>query len=76
MNALHMYGNNSWFLFTGRFLLLFIANVLNYTILAVGFYSYFIGNTDFGTFLLAILMANAVLHALFYILMKVRSNIM
>lgn len=58
--------------FKGRFILLCIANILNYGIFALGFYSYYTGDTDFGTFLLAILMANAVLHAIFYISMKAR----
>lgn len=60
--------------FKGRFILLLITNILNYSIFAAGFYSYYTGGTDFGTFLLAILMANAVLHAVFYILMKARKN--
>lgn len=38
---------------------------------AFGVYSYFTSSTDFGTFLLAILMVNSILYASFYIAMKV-----
>lgn len=60
--------------FQGRFILLLIANVFNYGILIGGVFAYYVGETDFGTFLLAILMANAVLYAIFYISMKVNKS--
>ncbi|KAL3268177.1 hypothetical protein HHI36_007304 [Cryptolaemus montrouzieri] len=53
-----------------RFLILAAANLINIGMLVVGLYLYSKGETDFGTFLLGILMANAVLHALFYTIMK------
>ncbi|XP_023029154.2 sid-1-related A [Leptinotarsa decemlineata] len=53
-----------------RFIVLLIANVVNYAMLITGFYLYTKGLTDFGTFLLGLLMGNAVIHTIFYTVMK------
>lgn len=55
---------------TGHFVLLIVANICNYAMAGVGLYLY-PSRTDFGTYLLAILMGNAILHTIFYICMKV-----
>lgn len=54
----------------GRFILLVIINVTNFSILGCGLYIYFNNLTDFGTFLLGLLLANTVLHVTFYTTMK------
>ncbi|KAG5866897.1 hypothetical protein JTB14_037848 [Gonioctena quinquepunctata] len=54
-----------------RFLVLLITNIANLTMLFVGLYLYAVSHTDFGTFLLAILMGNAIIHTIFYTTMKV-----
>ncbi|KAK9732328.1 dsRNA-gated channel SID-1 [Popillia japonica] len=52
-----------------RFVLLCIANVCNLTLAIVGIIFY-PSYTDFGTYLLGILMVNAVMHCVFYLTMK------
>lgn len=54
-----------------RFILVVLANVTNFSILGVGVYIYTNNVTDFGTFLLGLLLANTVLHMTFYSIMKV-----
>ncbi|CAH1102698.1 unnamed protein product [Psylliodes chrysocephalus] len=54
-----------------RFVLLLIANIANYSMLIIGLWLYNENVTDFGTFLLALLMGNGVIHAIFYTCMKV-----
>lgn len=54
-----------------RFVLVVLANVTNFSILGVGVYIYTNNVTDFGTFLLGLLLANTVLHISFYSIMKV-----
>jgi len=54
-----------------RFVLVVLANVTNFSILGVGVYVYTNNVTDFGTFLLGLLLANTVLHISFYSIMKV-----
>lgn len=56
-----------------RFALLVIANVINYAMLITGLCLYNTGVTDFGTFLLGLLMGNSVLYAVFYTGMKVHT---
>ncbi|XP_017769438.1 PREDICTED: SID1 transmembrane family member 1-like [Nicrophorus vespilloides] len=51
------------------FVNLIIVNIINVAIAAVGFATY-PESTNFGTFLLGILLLNAVLHAIFYVSMK------
>ncbi|CAG9856719.1 unnamed protein product [Phyllotreta striolata] len=53
-----------------RFLLLVLANVANYSMLVVGLLLYNSNFTDFGTFLLGLLMGNAIIHTVFYTSMK------
>ncbi|XP_022917661.2 SID1 transmembrane family member 1-like [Onthophagus taurus] len=53
----------------GRFILLLVANMCNIAMAVVGIIFY-PSYTDFGTYLLAILMINSLLHAVFYISMK------
>ncbi|NP_001099012.1 Sid-1-related A precursor [Tribolium castaneum] len=53
-----------------RFALLVIANIINYAMLITGLCLYNTGVTDFGTFLLGLLMGNSVLYAVFYTGMK------
>ncbi|KAJ8978688.1 hypothetical protein NQ317_004216 [Molorchus minor] len=53
-----------------RFILLLMANIANYGMLITGICLYKDQVTDFGTFLLGILMGNAVIHAIFYTCMK------
>ncbi|KAL3274294.1 hypothetical protein HHI36_015699 [Cryptolaemus montrouzieri] len=53
-----------------RFILLVLANFINFAILMMGMCLYSVGATDFGTFLLLILMGNAILHTIFYVSMK------
>ncbi|XP_056636310.1 SID1 transmembrane family member 1-like isoform X1 [Diorhabda sublineata] len=53
-----------------RFILLVIANIANYAMLGIGLWLYADNVTDFGTFLLGLLMGNSVIHAIFYIIMK------
>ncbi|XP_045477539.1 SID1 transmembrane family member 1-like isoform X2 [Harmonia axyridis] len=53
-----------------RFVLLVIANVANMAMLLFGLCLYSVDATDFGSFLLLILMGNAILHTAFYICMK------
>ncbi|KAJ8945172.1 hypothetical protein NQ318_001638 [Aromia moschata] len=53
-----------------RFILLLIANVANYAMLVAGLLLYTTDVTDFGTFLLGLLMGNSVVHAIFYTCMK------
>ncbi|KAJ8920109.1 hypothetical protein NQ315_011765 [Exocentrus adspersus] len=54
----------------GRFILVLLTNIVNYSILITGLCLYSKEFTDFGTFLLGLLMANAVLHCTFYTAMK------
>uniref|UniRef100_V5G0U6 SID1 transmembrane family member 1 n=2 Tax=Anoplophora glabripennis TaxID=217634 RepID=V5G0U6_ANOGL len=54
----------------GRFIFLLITNAVNLGLLIAGLCVYPQNLTDFGTFLLGLLMANAVLHAIFYTSMK------
>jgi hypothetical protein len=49
-----------------RFILLIVANLINYAMLITGLCLYYSGVTDFGTFLLGLLMGNSVLYAVFY----------
>jgi hypothetical protein len=53
-----------------RFFLLIVANLINYAMLITGLCLYNSGVTDFGTFLLGLLMGNSVLYAVFYTSMK------
>ncbi|XP_066157287.1 SID1 transmembrane family member 1-like [Euwallacea fornicatus] len=53
-----------------RFVLVVLANVANFSILGVGVYIYIYSVTDFGTFLLGLLLANTVLHISFYTVTK------
>ncbi|GJQ83380.1 hypothetical protein Trydic_g18161 [Trypoxylus dichotomus] len=53
----------------GRFVLLCISNIGNLSMAIVGILFY-PSYTDFGTYLLGILMANALMHATFYVCMK------
>ncbi|RZC40785.1 Sid-1-related A [Asbolus verrucosus] len=53
-----------------RFVLLLIANIINYAMLITGLCLYNSNVTDFGTFLLGLLMGNSVLYAVFYTGMK------
>lgn len=53
-----------------RFILLLIANIANYSMLGTGLWLYTDNVTDFGTFLLGLLMGNSVIHAIFYTIMK------
>ncbi|KAK9881818.1 hypothetical protein WA026_017331 [Henosepilachna vigintioctopunctata] len=57
-----------------RFIILVLVNLLNTTLLLAGMSLYFKGGTDFGTFLLGLLMANAILYILFYLVMKIYNN--
>ncbi|XP_056636312.1 SID1 transmembrane family member 1-like isoform X2 [Diorhabda sublineata] len=57
-------------IFMARFILLVIANIANYAMLGIGLWLYADNVTDFGTFLLGLLMGNSVIHAIFYIIMK------
>uniref|UniRef100_A0AAR5P121 Uncharacterized protein n=2 Tax=Dendroctonus ponderosae TaxID=77166 RepID=A0AAR5P121_DENPD len=57
-----------------RFALVCTANLTNFAILGVGLYVYIDNVTDFGTFLLGLLMANTVLHITYYTLMKITHN--
>lgn len=59
---------------TGRFILLLLANFINYAMLITGMFLYDYGITDFGTFLLGLLMANSILYAMFYTGMKVNKH--
>ncbi|XP_050304871.1 SID1 transmembrane family member 1-like [Anthonomus grandis grandis] len=54
----------------GRFIILCLANLANFAILGMGIYIYMNNVTDFGTFLLGLLLANTVLHTSFYTVMK------
>ncbi|XP_044754541.1 SID1 transmembrane family member 1-like isoform X2 [Coccinella septempunctata] len=54
-----------------RFLILVLINIINIGMMGMGLYLYSRGQTDFGTFLLGLLMANAILHAIFYTSMKI-----
>lgn len=54
----------------GHFALVVVANIINFAIAGFGIYLY-PSKTDFGTFLLGILLANNVLYMVFYISMKV-----
>lgn len=54
-----------------RFILLLIINLANYSILIAGLALYGTHATDFGTFLLALLMGNAIIHSTFYVTMKI-----
>ncbi|CAH0555524.1 unnamed protein product [Brassicogethes aeneus] len=53
-----------------RFILLLLVNLLNYVMLISGLLMYHSGITDFGTFLLGLLMGNSIIHAMFYTFMK------
>ncbi|XP_045475522.1 SID1 transmembrane family member 1-like isoform X2 [Harmonia axyridis] len=57
-----------------RFLSLITINIINIGMLGIGLILYSKGKTDFGTFLLGLLMANAIVHALFYTTMKIIHN--
>ncbi|CAG9828914.1 unnamed protein product [Diabrotica balteata] len=57
-----------------RFIILLIANIANYSMLIVGLLLYSDNVTDFGTFLLALLMGNSVIHCVFYTCMKLISK--
>ncbi|KAJ8978689.1 hypothetical protein NQ317_004217 [Molorchus minor] len=54
-----------------RFTLLCITNVANFAMILVGFCLYTDKETDFGTFLLGLLMGNTVIYGGFYVCMKV-----
>lgn len=54
-----------------RFIVLLVVNLLNYAMLIAGLVLYSSQSTDFGTFLLALLMGNAIVHAIFYTTMKI-----
>lgn len=54
-----------------RFCLLVIANLANYSMLIYGFCLYTKNDTDFGTFLIALLLGNTLVHTVFYTIMKV-----
>ncbi|XP_066249476.1 SID1 transmembrane family member 2-like [Euwallacea similis] len=54
-----------------RFVLVILANIANFSILGVGVFVYINNVTDFGTFLLGLLLANTVLHISFYTIMKI-----
>lgn len=54
-----------------RFFVLLFANIINIGMMVAGLFLYSSQLTDFGTFLLGLLMANAVLHAVFYTSMKI-----
>ncbi|KAJ8935538.1 hypothetical protein NQ314_012742 [Rhamnusium bicolor] len=58
-----------------RFILLCFANLANYAMLITGVCLYTNEVTDFGTFLLGLLMGNSVIHAIFYTCMKVKYTI-
>ncbi|KAK9887856.1 hypothetical protein WA026_000164 [Henosepilachna vigintioctopunctata] len=53
-----------------RFILLVLANCINFCMLMLGLCLYSVDATDFGTFLLLILMGNSILHTIFYTCMK------
>jgi hypothetical protein len=55
----------------GRFILLIVANLINYAMLITGLCLYNSGVTDLGTFLLGLLMGNSVVYAVFYTSTKV-----
>nr|CAH7721468.1 unnamed protein product [Callosobruchus chinensis] len=57
-----------------RFCLLLVANLVNYGMLVTGLCLYQRNVTDFGTFLLGLLMANAVIQAIFYTSMKLNAG--
>ncbi|XP_044759074.1 SID1 transmembrane family member 1-like isoform X2 [Coccinella septempunctata] len=53
-----------------RFVLLILANGVNMAMLLLGLCLYSVDATDFGSFLLLILLGNAILHTIFYTCMK------
>ncbi|CAG9819072.1 unnamed protein product [Phaedon cochleariae] len=57
-----------------RFILLVLANLANYSFLIIGLLLYSTNITDFGTFLLGLLLGNAVIHTIFYTCMKLIHN--
>ncbi|XP_045475523.1 SID1 transmembrane family member 1-like isoform X3 [Harmonia axyridis] len=69
----HMCPSQSNYQFA-RFLSLITINIINIGMLGIGLILYSKGKTDFGTFLLGLLMANAIVHALFYTTMKIIHN--
>lgn len=56
--------------FLARFTLVLIANIINFAMLILGMCIYSINATDFGTFLLLVLMGNTIFHTIFYVSMK------
>lgn len=54
----------------GRFVAVLVTNVANFSMLGIGLYIYLNNITDFGTFLLALLLGNTVIHISFYTIMK------
>ncbi|KAF7272265.1 hypothetical protein GWI33_014926 [Rhynchophorus ferrugineus] len=54
----------------GRFFPILLTNLANFSMLGFGLYMYFYNITDFGTFLLGLLLGNTVIHISFYTLMK------
>jgi len=52
-----------------HFILLVVANVINVVLASLGILCYFL-NTDFATYLLGLLMGNAIMYAIVYITMK------
>ncbi|KAJ3643386.1 hypothetical protein Zmor_026100 [Zophobas morio] len=55
----------------GRFLIIVISNICNLAFLISGTLLYVNKTLDFGTFLLVLLMGNAVLYSIFYLIMKI-----